>query len=193
MPRALRVEFPGALYHVASRGNNRARIFWTQLDRERFVQGLAETVARDGFEVYAYCLLGNHYHALVATPLGNLARGMQRLNSAYAQHVNKHHGRSGHVFQGRYHARLIERDAHLLELSRYVVLNPVRAGLVTSPEAWRWSSYRATAGIEPSPGFLSTAWLLGRFGTDDRRARGLYAAFVADGLGRPDAVLAPAA
>ena len=194
MPRPLRIEFPGALYHVTSRGNNQARIFWDDADRRSFLGALAAVVARDRFELHAYCLMGNHYHAVLGTPAANLARGMQRLNSAFAQYANARHGRSGHVFQGRYHAQLVEEEAHLLHVARYVVLNPVRAGLAAAPAGWRWSSYRATAGLERAPAFLTTAWLLGQFSADEGRARQRYAAFVADGLERTAGHgLAPAA
>ena len=194
MPRPLRIEFPGALYHVTSRGNNQARIFWDDADRRSFLGALAAVVARDRFELHAYCLMGNHYHAVLGTPAANLARGMQRLNSAFAQYANARHGRSGHVFQGRYHAQLVEEEPHLLHVARYVVLNPVRAGLAAAPAGWRWSSYRATAGLERAPAFLTTAWLLGQFSADEGRARQRYAAFVADGLERTAGHgLAPAA
>jgi REP element-mobilizing transposase RayT len=182
MPRSLRIEFPGALYHVTSRGNNQARIFWDDADRLTFLGLLGAVVARDRFELHAYCLMGNHYHAVLRTPEGNLARGMQRLNSAFAQHANSRHPRSGHLFQGRYDSRLVEEEPYLLQLARYVVLNPVRAGLVATPAAWRWSSYRATAGLELAPAFLTTSWLLEQFGADEGRARQRYRVFVAEGL-----------
>jgi REP element-mobilizing transposase RayT len=194
MPRPLRIEFLGALYHVVSRGNNRGRIFWDETDRTCFLEALARVVTREAYELHAYCLMGNHYHLVLATPLGNLARGMQQLNSDFARQLNRRYARSGHVFQGRYQARLAEHERHVLELARYVVLNPVRAGLVRRPAAWRWSSYRATAGIDPAPPFLATDWLLGHFGGEPRAARRGYERFVEDGLDRPGApVLAPAA
>jgi REP element-mobilizing transposase RayT len=180
VPRPLRVEFPGALYHVTSRGNDRARIFWDDSDRRTFLTALADVAVRERFSVFAYCLMGNHYHLALETAGANLARGMQRLNSSFAQAFNRRHRRVGHLFQGRYHASLIEREPHLLELARYIVLNPVRAGLCNRPEEWRWSSFRATAGLAPAPSFLAVSWLLEHFGRGDADAKAGYRAFVYD-------------
>jgi REP element-mobilizing transposase RayT len=184
MPRPPRVEFPGALYHVTSRGNDRRRIFWDDTDRRTFLRHLTDVAMRDGFAVFAYCLMGNHYHLVVETPRPNLACGMQHLNSAFARWFNERHGRVGHLFQGRYHAVLVEAEPQLLELVRYVVLNPVRAGLCDRPEEWRWSSHRPTAGLEAKPRFLACETLLERLGVDGPAARSRYRSFVDDGLGR---------
>jgi REP element-mobilizing transposase RayT len=146
---------------------------------------LGRTVSMRSWVCHAYCLMGNHYHLLVETPEANLSRGMRSVNGEYTQAFNRRHRRRGHVFQGRFKAVLVEKETHLLELCRYVVLNPVRArGMrVGSPEAWPWSSYRATAGLEGSPGFLSTDWILSRFGGTGEVARRRYARFVAQGRG----------
>lgn len=181
MARPLRLEFEGALYHVTARGNAGALIYRDDADRRRFVDFLGRTVERRGWLCYAYCLMGNHYHLVFETPSPSLARGMRDLNGMYTQTFNRRHGRSGHVFQGRYHAALVQRDAHLLEVCRYVVLNPVRAGLATRAEDWVWSSYRATAGLAAKPAHLRTAWLLGQFGRGGHAAQRAYAAFVAEG------------
>jgi hypothetical protein len=128
--------------------------------------------------------MDNHYHLLIETPLANLAVGAQRLNGIYAQTFNKLYGRAGHLFQGRYHAVLVEKESHLLEVARYVVLNPVRAGLRHDPAAWRWSSYRSTAGLERPHDWLTTDWLLGQLGATRPEAQERYRAFVTDAIGR---------
>ena len=133
MARPLRIEFPDAVYHITSRGNGRADIYLDERDRESFLQILGDVCRRMRWVCYAYCLMTNHYHLVIETPDANLARGMRQLNGVYTQCFNRHHGHTGHVFQGRYKAILVDRDAYLLELARYVVLNPVRAGMVKSP------------------------------------------------------------
>jgi putative transposase len=146
MARPLRIEFPDAVYHITSRGNGRADIYLDERDRESFLQTLGDVCRRMRWVCYAYCLMTNHYHLVIETLDANLARGMRQLNGVYTQCFNRHHGHTGHVFQGRYKAILVDRDAYLLELARYVVLNPVRAGMVKSPQQWRWSSYAAMMG-----------------------------------------------
>ncbi|MGY4707263.1 REP-associated tyrosine transposase [Candidatus Bipolaricaulota sp. J31] len=183
MARPLRLEFPGALYHITSRGNAGQEVFLDDEDRLAFLEILAEVVERYRFRCYAYCLMGNHYHLLIETPEANLSRGMRQLNGVYTQRFNRRHKRSGHLFQGRYKAILVEKDPYLLELARYIVLNPVRAGLVRYPGRWRWSSYRATAGLEEPPAFLEVERLLSQFDPDPERARRKYRRFVAQGKG----------
>lgn len=180
MARPLRVEFAGATYHVTSRGNERQAIFRTDDDRLEFLRRLERVRRRFGLVVHAYCLMSNHYHLLVETPRAGLSRAMQVLNSSYSQAFNARHGRCGHVLQGRYHAVVLERDGHLLEVARYVVLNPVRAGLCLTPEQWPWSSYRATVGLSPRPRFLSVNGLLAQLHTDRARAQERYREFVAE-------------
>ena len=185
MARPLRIEFPGAVYHVTSRGNARMPIFEDDEDRVRFLAILGEVLRRFNWLCHAYCLMDNHYHLLVETIDGNLSLGMRHLNGVYTQRFNRRRGRVGHVFQGRFKGILLERESHLLELCRYVVLNPVRGGAVREPGHYRWSSYRATAGLERKPGFLTVAWILGRF--DERRgvARKEYRRFVLAGKRDP--------
>ena len=151
MSRPLRIEFEGTVYHVTSCGNAGQPIFEADQDRLRFLELLGREVQQQHWRCHAYCLMGNHYHLLVETPDGHLRRGMARLNAVYSQWFNRRHDRSGHLFQGRYKAILVERDPHLLELCRYVVLNPVRAGLVKKMEAWPWSSYHATVKGQRGP------------------------------------------
>ena len=183
MARPLRLEFSGALYHVTSRGNAKADIYVEDADRRIFLRILGSTIRRYRWVLHAFCLMGNHYHLLLETPQPNLSRGMRQLNGVYTQCFNRRHHRVGHVFQGRFTAILVERDTYLLELARYVPLNPVRAGFVTSAEQWPWSSYRASAGLEPAPPWLSLAAVLECFSPDPNRAALRFREFVCAGLG----------
>ena len=163
MARPLRIEYPGAVYHITGRGNERKAIFKDDHDRKAFLSTLQHANNRYNWTCHSYCLMNNHYHLLIETPDGNLSIGMRQLNGIYTQLYNKRHKRNGHLFQGRYKAILIQKDTHLLEVYRYIVLNPVRAGTVGQPDAWKWSSYRATAGREQPHPCLTTAWILGQF------------------------------
>ena len=182
MARPLRIEFPGAVYHITSRGNARADIFADDRDRELFLKVLGQVVRRGNWLCHAYCLMDNHYHLLVETPEGNLSAGMRQLNGVYTQAFNRAHGRDGHVFKGRFKAVLVEKEGHLLELCRYVVLNPVRAGMVKRPDDSPWSSYLATTGQAAPPSCLTTDWLLAHFGTALPQARRHYRQFVTEGM-----------
>ena len=180
MARPLRLEYPGAVYHVTSRGNARQDIFADDADREKFLSILAATAGRYKWLCHAYCLMDNHYHLLLETPDPNLSLGMRMLNGVYTQAFNRDHQRVGHVFQGRYQAVLVEKAAHLLELCRSIVLNPFAASMVAGPEQWPWSSYRVTAFDEKAPDFLSTSWVLGQFAGTRLRAREAYREFVSE-------------
>ncbi|MCL0050423.1 transposase [Dehalococcoidia bacterium] len=180
MARPLRLEYEGAVYHLTARGNAKQSIFLDDDDRIRFLDVLSDVVDRFGWICHAYCLMTNHYHLLIETQLANLSRGMQQLNGVYTQAFNRRHERVGHVLQGRFKAILVEKESHLLELARYVVLNPVRAKLVSHPQQWSWSSYRAAAG-EAAPGFLTVDWILAQFGNDPQKAQLAYRQFVAEG------------
>jgi REP element-mobilizing transposase RayT len=160
-------------------------IFEDDEDRLRFLAILGEVARRFNWLCHAYCLMDNHYHLLVETIDGDLSLGMRQLNGVYTQRFNRRHERVGHVFQGRFKAILLERESHLLELCRYVVLNPVRASAVQAPGQYRWSSYRATAGLERKPGFLTVTWILGRFGEERGAARKEYRRFVLAGKREP--------
>jgi REP-associated tyrosine transposase len=185
MSRPLRIEFPGALYHITGRGNARQRICRNDEDREQFLSILSHVVGRYDWLCHAYCLMDNHYHLLIETPKPNLSLGMRQLNGLYTQSHNRRHRRVGHLFQGRFKALLVEKEAHLLELCRYVVLNPVRAKMVKHPGKWKWSSYRATAGKVTTPDYLTIDWLLGQFGSRLHDAQKKYRAYVAEGMGTP--------
>jgi REP element-mobilizing transposase RayT len=179
MVRALRVEFAGALYHVTARGNARQKIFLDDEDRRGFLDLLGKEVEQQGWLCYAYCLMNNHYHLLIETPEPNLVAGMRRFGGVYTQRFNRRHRRVGHLFQGRYKAILVDKDAYLRELCRYVVLNPVRAKAVKKIEQWPWSSYAATVGTEEGPAWLSAKAARALFGT-----RAAYERFVHEGLGQ---------
>jgi REP element-mobilizing transposase RayT len=183
MARPLRLEYAGAVYHITSRGNAKQAIFGDDIDRQAFLAIVGSTVKRFGWTVYAYCLMGNHYHLLLETPTPSLSRGMRQLNGLYTQRFNRRHGRVGHVLQGRYGAILVERETYLLELVRYLALNPIRAGIASRPEDWRWSSYRAHAGFAAAPSWLCVDAILERFGDDPAQAPVNYRLFVASGLG----------
>jgi putative transposase len=185
MARPLRIEYAGALYHLTSRGNARAAIYLDDADRRIFLRFLGSTVSRFKWRLYAYCLMGNHYHLLAETPLPNLSKGMRHLNGCYTQAFNRRHSRVGHVLQGRFDAKLVERETYLLELGRYIALNPVRAGIVKGPDQWPWSSFRATAGLDGVPPWLATAAVLSMFGDDAGAAMRRYAEFVNLGIGAP--------
>lgn len=181
MSRPLRLEFSGAVYHVTSRGNARQRIYQDDTDREQFLSVLAHGVDRYDWLCHGYCLMDNHYHLLIETPKPNLSMGMRQLNGIYTQSFNRRHRRVGHLFQGRFKAILVEKETHLLELCRYVVLNPVRAKRVNHPGKWGWSSYRATAGEGAVPDYLTVDWILGQFGSRLHEAQKKYRAYVAEG------------
>ncbi len=185
MARPLRLEFPGALYHVTSRGNARLPIFEDDQDRQRFLTILGEAVKRFNWLCHAYCLMVNHYHLVVETVEGNLSQGMRHINGVYTQDFNRRHNRVGHVFQGRFKSILVERDSYLLELCRYVVLNPVRADMVEQPEQYPWSNYRATAGFGKRPFFLTVEWILAQFGQKRVEAQRAYRRFVLVGKKKP--------
>ncbi len=187
MSRPLRLEYPGALYHVTSRGNAQAPIFLNDEDRKQFVRLLKDEVIQQGWICFAWCLMDNHYHFLIETPEGNLSRGMQRLNGRYTQHFNRSHGRVGHVFQGRYKAILVEKESHLLELCRYVVLNPVRAGMVDDVSNWAWSSYHDTLRNDQNSEWLAAERVLELFSTRHEEAMQRYRLFVGEGVnaGKP--------
>jgi len=185
MTRPLRIEYPGALHHVMSRGDNKQGIFLNDHDCERFFDIYSDIVDRLGWATFAWCLMGNHFHLVVETPDPNLSEGMRLLNGIYTQYFNKNHGRVGHLFQGRFRSIVVEKNRYLLELIRYVVLNPVRSGRIDAPGDWRWSSYRATAGLEECPDWFDPGWILelvseGVGGRESRRRQ--YIEFIAQGM-----------
>jgi len=184
MARELRIEYPGALYHVISRGNEGRAIYRSEEDREIFFRILRRTVIRYEFIIYAYCLMANHYHLLIETPKANLSRGMQYLNGVYAASFNVKNEHIGHLFQGRYKAILADKGEYLLELARYIVLNPVKAGIAENPSSYKWSSYLETLGGRAAPEFFDVNSLLSLFSENLIEAREAYKEFVEYGLHR---------
>ncbi len=182
MSRPLRIEFSGGVYHVTNRGNRRSSIYLGDSDNHMFLEILGDVVDRFGWYCHAYCLMSNHYHLLIETPKGDLSRGMRQLNGVYTQRFNRIRRKVGHVFQGRYKAVVVQKDEHLLELTRYIVLNPVRANMVNSAHQWKWSSYRATVGQSDCPDWLTTDWVLAQFGSRRKAAIAAYKQFVRAGL-----------
>ncbi|ADE15154.1 protein of unknown function DUF1568 [Nitrosococcus halophilus Nc 4] len=177
------MEFAGALYHVTSRGDRREDIYLGEEDREAWLEVLGTVCHRFNWVVWAYCQMNNHYHLVVETVEGNLSKGMRQLNGVYTQRFNRRHDLVGHLYQGRYKAILVQKENYLLELSRYVVLNPLRGGLVEKLEDWPWSSYLAMIGEASVPKWLDVEGLLGHFGRQRKRAIESYRRFVMEGKG----------
>jgi putative transposase len=188
MSRPLRILGAGLVYHVTARGTGRMAIFLDDRDRRRFLHQLARCVELDTLLVHAYCLMLNHYHLVTTTVHPNLSRAIHRLNGRYAQWWNVRHGRVGHVFQGRFGAQVVGDDVYFLNACRYVVLNPVRAGLTRTAPEWPWSSYRASAGLERVPKWLHQHSIRKSLG--DLQAGTRYSDFIA-ALEAPDSRLPP--
>jgi putative transposase len=190
MSRPLRIEWPGGLFHVTSRGDRREPIVEDDGDRRAWVQLLQDTGDRFNWRIHAWCLMTNHYHVVLETPEGNLSSGMRHLNGVWSQQFNRRHGRVGHVFQGRFKAIIVHRQSYLLELARYVVLNPVRAGMVGDAGAYAWSSYNTTVKLAEAPepsdhDVFEPRWLLAQFAPTREEAVLRYVDFVRAGVGLP--------
>ena len=185
MVRPLRIEFAGALYHVMSRGNERREVVKDDADRRRWLDWLRRTVETYRWRLHAFVLMDNHSHLFVETPEPNLSTGMQHLNGSYTGYYNRRHRRSGHLFQGRYKAHLIESEGHYLEVSRYIHLNPVRAGLIDHPKDWRWSSYRGYHRATWELPWVTYDDVLRDFASDVGAARRGYRRFVSAGMAKP--------
>jgi len=185
MTRPLRIELAGGVYHVTSRGDRRENIYFCDADRRAWLELLGKVCERFNWMCHAWCQMSNHYHIVVETVEGNLSQGMRQLNGVYTQHINSAYQRVGHVFQGRYKSILVEKESYLLELARYVVLNPVRAGMVDDPQQWSWSSYAAMTGEKQAPPWLQTDWILGQFNRNRGQAVMGYVDFIRAGAGMP--------
>ncbi|PIR16525.1 MAG: hypothetical protein COV46_08300 [Deltaproteobacteria bacterium CG11_big_fil_rev_8_21_14_0_20_49_13] len=181
MARSLRIEYPGAVYHVMNRGNAACTVFHTQDDYQMFLDLIKETIKKWDISVHAFSLMPNHYHMLVETPLGNLQRAMRHINGVYTQRHNRKRKKDGHLFRGRYKAILVEEDAYLVELLRYIHLNPVRARITMSPQDHKWSSHRYYLGNGELP-WLATKRLLAYFGRRPNLARRKMHKFVLEGV-----------
>jgi putative transposase len=177
MARPKRILYENAVYHVASRGNERREIFEDDRDRWIFLEILQEAIGEHRVLCHSWVLMGNHYHLLIETPEKNLPKFMAHLNGVYTLRFNKRHQRAGHLFQGRYKSMHVDKGIYLMELCRYVVLNPIRAGIKKHPAQYRWSSYRATAGLEKGPR-LETRWILGQFAKRRNQAEKAYRNYV---------------
>jgi putative transposase len=182
MSRPLRLEFAGAFYHITSRGNRRENIYETDDDREMFLALLGDVCQRYHWRCHAYCLMSNHYHLLIETIDATLSQGIRQLNGVYTQRLNRAHGRVGHVFQGRFKAILVDKNAYFLQVSRYIVLNPVRAKMVAQVTDWPWSSYHGTCGNAVAPEYLETRQLLNAFSAKASLAVARYKQFVGAGI-----------
>jgi len=180
MPRRPRAQIPGGIYHLMNRGVRGEPLYTDDQECLHFLWLLAEACTRYKWLLRTYCLMSNHYHLLITTVEPTLSRGMQWLNGCYAQWFNWRNSHLGHAFFRRFHSVDIESDAQLADAARYIVLNPVRAGLCATPADWRWSSYGAMVGSEPTPPFLACDWLLEQFGVDRAQAQANFAAFVAE-------------
>lgn len=181
MARRPRSHVSGGLFHVTSRGNRGEAIFTADEDASRFLSLLAKVVERREWRCHSYCLMPNHFHLLIDMPDPTLSAGMHELNWRYARWFNLRHGFTGHLFQERFSSKTVVGESHLLEVVRYIPLNPVRAGLCARPDLWPWSSYRAML-RGPVPALLHREWLLSRFAPDEARARELYERFVLEEL-----------
>lgn len=159
MSRRPRLQYPGAIYHVMLRGNRKLPIFGDDDDRLIFMRTVDRAAWQYGVCLFAWCLMATHYHLVIYTPRGNLSDAMRHINGVYTQSSNRLHGRTGHVFEGRFKSFVVQKESYLRRVVRYVVLNPVRAHLVADPAAWAWSSYRATAGLDSAPRYLSLQWM----------------------------------
>ena len=184
MARPLRITYPGAFYHITSRGNECKAVFKTRQDRIRFLDYLASAAERYHAIVHVYCLMNNHYHLLLETPCGNLPQIMHHINGAYTTYFNVKRGRSGHLFQGRYKSILVEKDEYAKQLSRYIHLNPVRANMVAVPEDYEWSSYNQYIGKKASEKWLARDFILGYFGSKYPTAQKEYHDFVTRLVGK---------
>lgn len=182
MARPLRLSFQGATYHITVRGNAKRIIFYTDKDRSHFLSLLRKTTEQYRWRVFAYCLMGNHYHLFIETTQANISQSMHFLNAKYAKFFNRTHNKVGHVFQGRYKAKLVDTEAYALELIRYIILNPVRAGKVRRPSQWPWSSYNATIARQLT--FIEQSWILNQFSASEFEARQEFMYYIYDGIGK---------
>ena len=183
MARPLRIQYPGAFYHITARGNERRAIFSSDRDRKKLLSLFSEAALRYRLSIHTYCLMENHYHLLLETAGANLSQAMHFINGGYTSYYNRTHHRSGHLFQGRYRAILVDKDSYAMILSRYIHLNPVRAGLSSRPQDYRWSSYSAYLHPKERPSWLETSFILGYFGSKEEEARRGYRPFVEEGMG----------
>jgi putative transposase len=185
MARPLRIQFAGALYHVMSRGNEKQPIVRDDIDRHKRIDWLRRTVEVYGWRLHAFALMTNHEHLFVETPAGNLSAGMQYLGGSYTGYFNWRHKRNGHLFQGRFKAHLVQTEGYFREVSRYIHLNPVRAGIVSAPQDYPWSSYPGYTQARRAVAWVSYDRVLAEFGANVADARRAYSRFVRAGANNP--------
>ena len=188
MTRPLRIEFEGAFYHIISRGNEKSNIYRDIKDRKNFLDILRVLVKRFQWKVHTYCLMDNHYHLLVETPLPNLSEGMRQLNGIYTQRFNRRWNRVGHLFQGRFKSYIIDKESYFLELCRYIVLNPLQGGNVKNIEDWEWSSYQTLTGLNSKKDIVFTDTIWSYFSKQVNKAQKQYRDFVYAGIGKDDKI-----
>ncbi len=182
MARPIRIEYPGALMHVKSFCNPGSRIFLEQANHQAFIELLDELLEQYEINCYSYCLMDDHYHLLLETATTNLSRMMRSLNGRYTQYFNREYHQTGAVFRGRFKSVVIQKDLYLLEMSRHIVLNPLRADIVDHPEDYKWSSYRATVGLEQAPSWLIVDSLLNNFDAKKQKAIRQYKEYIKQGI-----------
>jgi REP element-mobilizing transposase RayT len=185
MGRAPHIEYGGAVYHVTNRGNGQEAIYRGEADWTAFLGIMGDVVSKFGWRICTYCLMGNHYHLLLETPQPNLSQGMRELDLQYTRRYNWRYEHSGHVFQDRYWSGLVVNDNYLIDAASYLLLNPVRARLVLSPEEWRWSSCAAMAGLVPLPSWLDMNWLPIDYRSAPGDPSGPFLSYVRESVGKP--------
>ena len=185
MARPLRVQYEGAIYHILSRGNKGDYIFAEEMDKESFIEIIKKGMEKYKVVLYTYCVMGNHYHLLLSVPGGELTSFMHFIGSSYGSYLRRSRGWIGHIFAGRYKSLCVEKEGYLLELSRYIHLNPVRAKIVKLPEEYQWSSYRYYIGQRNGPDWLNTEWLLEEYGNTIKASQRKYKEFVEAGIENP--------
>jgi len=185
MGRAPRIEYEGAVYHVTNRGNGQEMIYREEADWKAFLGIMSDVVSEFGWRIYTYCLMGNHYHLLLETPQPNLSLGMRELDLQYTLRYNWRYEHSGHVFQDRYWSGLVLNDNYLIDAASYLLLNPLRAQLVHSPEEWHWSSCAAMSGLAPLPSWLDMDWLPVDFRGAPGDPNGPFLSYVRECIGKP--------
>ena len=185
MGRAPRIEYEGAVYHVTNRGNGQEMIYREEADWKAFLGIMGDVASKFGWRIYTYCLMGSHYHLLLETPRPNLSQGMKELDQEYTRRYNWRYDHSGHVFHGRYWSGLVLNDNYLIDAASYLLLNPVRAQLVHSPEEWRWSSCAAMSGLAPLPSWLDMDWLPVDFRGVPGDPNGPFLSYVRECIGKP--------
>jgi REP element-mobilizing transposase RayT len=185
MARPLRIEYEGAVYHILSRGNRSENIFFEEKDKEYFIDILQRGAEKYRIELYAYCVMGNHYHLLMSMPEGGLTKIMHYIGSSYGSYIRRNKGWIGHVFAGRYKSLCVEKENYLLELSRYIHLNPIRARIVRYPEDYLWSSYGYYIGEKKKPHWINTSWFLEEYGRSIKTSQRKYKEFVESGIDKP--------